>query len=231
MDTLDTARLIASVQREAPFFSFEQAEHAVVVTLSALARALPRSSRYALLDAVPKGLRAKLVSGAPDARESTEPTELSLEKLCEGLRDVSPRASPSQSALDSPARALEVAQVVRGVLARQLHPETRERIVRDLPEAVALLFSPEFYAAPAAPAPHTGHGHTLADGHPPGGTHPLSEAAPGSDKPISAAPAARRQQNSVAEANPHADTKVSSGCGLTQQREHESLADGRARRS
>lgn len=35
-------------------------------------------------------------------------------------------------------------------LAKQLHPETHERIMRDLPDAVTVLFSPDLYGASAA---------------------------------------------------------------------------------
>lgn len=60
-------------------------------------------------------------------------------------------------------------------------------------------------------------GHTLADGKP-GSRHPLSEANP-----------SHGQSHSVAEsANPHADTKLSSSKGTTQEREKEDLAEGKS---
>lgn len=68
-------------------------------------------------------------------------------------------------------------------------------------------------------------GGTLADGRP-GGTRTLSEGRPGSRHPISEARPTQRQQHSVEDDNPHGDTKVSSATGLTQEREHETLAEG-----
>jgi hypothetical protein len=63
---------------------------------------------------------------------------------------------------------------------------------------------------------HTaGHGDTLAEGRP-GSRHPLSEAR--SDR--------SQSESVVATENPHADTKLSSAHGLTQEREGESLATG-----
>lgn len=74
-------------------------------------------------------------------------------------------------------------------------------------------------------AKQTRRGNTLADGRP-GGTRPLSEARPGSRHPVSEAAPKDAQQHSVAEDNPHGDTKLSSTDGLTQEREHETLAEG-----
>jgi hypothetical protein len=53
----------------------------------------------------------------------------------------------------------------------------------------------------------------------------------GSAHPLSSGRAKQAQRGAVAEPNPHGDTKVSSATGLTQEREHESLAEGRAKRS
>ena len=71
-------------------------------------------------------------------------------------------------------------------------------------------------------------GGTLADGRP-GGTRTLSEGRPGSRKPVSEARPANHQQHSVADDNPHDDTKVSSATGMTQEREHETLAEGESK--
>jgi hypothetical protein len=54
----------------------------------------------------------------------------------------------------------------------------------------------------------------------------LAEGRPGSHAPVSEARADRRQQASVAADNPHGDAKLSSTTGTTQEREHETLADG-----
>lgn len=72
-------------------------------------------------------------------------------------------------------------------------------------------------AEPIAPAHPIAHGHTLADGAP-GATHPVGSRDP-----------QRGQRASVASSdNPHGDAKLSSGDGTTQEREHETLAEGRA---
>jgi hypothetical protein len=58
--------------------------------------------------------------------------------------------------------------------------------------------------------------NTLASGRP-GSRHPISDARPN-----------RAHAHSVARSdNPHGDTKLSSSHGFTQERENETLADGR----
>jgi uncharacterized protein (DUF2267 family) len=115
--------------------------------------------------------------------------------------------------------AREHAEVVLVELGEMLPAETRAHLERELPPSVAVLLSrPEH----GTPPPHerpvpAAFAHTLAAGKP-GSVHPLSSAAP---------PGA--QTHSVAEDNPHGDTKVSSAEGLTQERLEESLATGRPR--
>lgn len=54
----------------------------------------------------------------------------------------------------------------------------------------------------------------------------LSSGRPGSHHPISETPPDRRQSESVASSNPHGATKLSSSPGTTQERRHETLAEG-----
>ena len=106
-----------------------------------------------------------------------------------------------------------VASVCRA-LAERLPAAVLQRLRAALPARSAALLEPE--TAPALePKVHPRRG-TLAEGRP-GSRHPLSEARPRGAQPDSVA----------ASDNPHGDTKLSSSRGLTQERERESLADGR----
>jgi hypothetical protein len=117
--------------------------------------------------------------------------------------------------------AMEHAQIVLQVLAEQLPLPTRVRLERHLDPDVAALFAPR----PPTPAPPAhvhheptlapGEGTTLATGRP-GSRHPLSEARP----PLAHAHSVARSDD------PHADTRLSSSSGLTQERLHETLAEG-----
>jgi hypothetical protein len=54
----------------------------------------------------------------------------------------------------------------------------------------------------------------------------LAEGRPGSHVPVSEGRADRTQQDSIATDNPKRDAKLSSATGTTQEREHETLAEG-----
>jgi uncharacterized protein (DUF2267 family) len=111
---------------------------------------------------------------------------------------------------------LEHVESVGRALAEVLAHDERVRLRSRLPECLAPLF--EFSQQRDEPRRlhgALGVGHTLAGGRP-GSQHPLSQAEPHS-----------AQADSVARAqNPHADTKLSSSRGTTQEREHEDLAEG-----
>jgi uncharacterized protein (DUF2267 family) len=111
--------------------------------------------------------------------------------------------------------AREHAQGVCRALGEILPGEALRALEEALPASFAELFHP-----PPPPAPPPGYRvakserhHTLATGRP-GSRHPLSESRP---------PTAQ-SHSVVREANPHADTKLSSASGLTQERLEESLA-------
>jgi hypothetical protein len=94
---------------------------------------------------------------------------------------------------------------------REAEPERQEWTPSDERE-----IAPEDEAEEAAAAgPAPGEGHTLADGRV-GSHRPLSEAHPGEAQP-----------GSVRAKAPHADTKLSSSRGLTQEREGRTLAAAR----
>lgn len=112
-----------------------------------------------------------------------------------------------------PGFAVEHTGVVCQVLAEALPEAALHRLHEDLPGPLGALFTPrerrerfEYVHAEAR------HG-SLAEGAP-GSRHPLSEARP-----------ERAHTHSVARSdNPHGDTKLSSASGLTQEREHSTLA-------
>ncbi|MDB4995548.1 MAG: hypothetical protein JWM74_2980 [Myxococcaceae bacterium] len=116
--------------------------------------------------------------------------------------------------------AREHAQAVCTTVARALPEEIVEAVRRDLDPDLALLFEPlerERATPPPAHASKKAHGHTLASG------------APGSRHPIAEADVLAGHADSVARSSePHADTKLSSSPGLTQEREHHTLAAGKA---
>jgi uncharacterized protein (DUF2267 family) len=109
--------------------------------------------------------------------------------------------------------AVEHTACVCSLVATRLDDATLARLGRALPDKIAALFTAR---APTEKPLPSAHGHTLADGRP-GSHQPLNEAR------------TRGQRDSVVETNnPHGDTKLSSSSGLTQEREHESIATGTA---
>ncbi|MFP2907556.1 DUF2267 domain-containing protein [Pyxidicoccus sp. 3LFB2] len=112
--------------------------------------------------------------------------------------------------------AVEHTGVVCQVLSEALSEAALHRLHEDLPGPLGALFSPResrerFEYVHLEPARR----HTLAEGRP-GSQHPVSESRP-----------ERAHAHSVARSdNPHEDTKLSSTSGLTQEREHATLATG-----
>jgi uncharacterized protein (DUF2267 family) len=188
-------------------FSGEDVEEAVSAVLGTLGELLTPDEAAALAAQIPEPMAQHLRPGLP-ARS------MSLDEVYAGV---------ARRADLSPARALEVTQIVCGVLAASLAPDVQSRLAAHLGPAVGRLFeapagdsaTPERSVhMPTAPQP--GEGHTLATGRP-GSAHPLSEAHPES-----------AHAHSVARSdNPHADTKLSSAQGLTQEALHETLAEGK----
>lgn len=111
--------------------------------------------------------------------------------------------------------AREHAEVVCRAVAEALEEEARLRMEGALPDSFAELFRVPLPSEPppAHPLGQSERHHTLATGRP-GTRHPVSESR-----------AEVAQAHSVVrEANPHAETKVSSARGLTQEQVGESLA-------
>lgn len=113
--------------------------------------------------------------------------------------------------------AVEHATAILETIGGALHPSARRLLASRLPEEMRDWIEPRRVTAPphAERAPQPAPSETLAEGHP-GSRHPLSEAAPHG-----------AQSESVASrADPHADSRLSSAHGMTQEREHEDLAEG-----
>jgi uncharacterized protein (DUF2267 family) len=196
---VDEAELVARVSELIGFARSEETCPAIRATLSALGEQLPPRERSALGDALPAPFRAGLGVGA--ARSLDVPGFFDAVSRREGV---------------APGFGREHAEVVCRVLGELLPGALRAEIERTLPQSVADLFlGPEAGVTPPgyAVVPVAERHDTLATGHP-GSQHPLSSSRPDDT-----------QRHSVAgEDNPHADTKLSSAPGLTQERLDESLA-------
>ncbi|MFP2930696.1 DUF2267 domain-containing protein [Pyxidicoccus sp. 3LG] len=115
-----------------------------------------------------------------------------------------------------PGFAVEHTEIVCQVLAEALSEGGLHRLRENLPGPLAALFTPR------------GHREQFEYVHlDPFRRHTLAEGQPGSQHPVSSARADRAHTHSVARSDdPHADTRLSSASGLTQEREHETLATG-----
>lgn len=114
-------------------------------------------------------------------------------------------------------RAREERQIVCAAIGRRLTDDEREAIAGSLPEDIADDLRRTL--RPAEPM-------TTENGVP--GGQWIASARPGSRHPVSEGRADRAQSESVARSeDPHADTKLSSARGLTQEREHDALAEYR----
>ncbi len=110
-------------------------------------------------------------------------------------------------------RAREVLASTCRVLAEELSNDALHALRADVPLTTAALL--------AAPSPASDHEPVQPQRH-----ATLASGRPGSEHPISEAQPSPRHSDSVARRNPHATTKLSSATGTTQEREHETLAEG-----
>lgn len=114
---------------------------------------------------------------------------------------------------DTAGRARELVASVCRVLAEELSNDALRALRARLPPSLAeLLATPGQDLATRPPEPR--RNATLATGRP-GARHPISESHP-----------IDHQTGSVAEANPHGGAKLSSSPGTTQERRHETFAEG-----
>jgi uncharacterized protein (DUF2267 family) len=138
----------------------------------------------------------------------------------EGARDFYERIARREGA--ELGFAVEHAQAICRALDEQLGDEAQLRMTKLLPVELVELFEARAEEHAARSAAH-GQAHAAR--------RTLSEGRPTSRRPLSEAAPAGAPADSVARAgNPHADTKVSSSPGTTQEREHETLAEGGRKR-
>lgn len=201
--------LIERIAKELGTLRRAEAARALEATLEVLRERFVDADAHALADALPASLAQRLRHGAYD-RDFDEPEFYERVRAREGV---------------SLGAAAEHVQVVLSVLGALL-PDAPRRLLREnLPPKLALRVDEAPSAvseAPPAREPHAtpaprirAAGRTLATGVA-GSTRPLSESRP-----------ERAHTHSIArEDNPHGDTKLSSARGLTQEREHETLAEG-----
>jgi uncharacterized protein (DUF2267 family) len=138
--------------------------------------------------------------------------------LRQALQEVSGVALPLEERLLEPGitagHAREIAASVCRVLAEELSTEALTALRAGLPPRVAdLLAAPAHELTTRPPEPR--RNATLATGRP-GSCHPISESHP-----------IEHQTGSVAEAIPHGGAKLSSSTGTTQERRHETFAEGK----
>ncbi len=116
--------------------------------------------------------------------------------------------------------AHEYVDVVVRALGAELDADVRGKLARALPEAIAHHLTPE---EGSSVPPHASR--RLGDDAP---LRTLASGRPGSTHPIATATSVREghTQSVARSANPHADTKLSSTHGLTQERFDETLAAG-----
>ena len=184
----------------------EAAERAIHATLEVLGERLTADEAHALAARLPSDLEHLLDEAAYEG--DFDATEL--------YRRVWEREKREETSL---GMAKEHADIVLRAVGTALDEDLCARLVRALPEPVgALLLAPVRGAPPPhphAPSKHAPAVASLAHGRP-GSRHPLSEAAPRSG----------HAQSVARSDDPHADTKLSSSHGLTQEELGETLATG-----
>lgn len=171
-----------------------------------------------LQDELPAHDRAWLAQRLPAPwAEAAHPSAIELR---DGLTEFYDRVA-AREGID-PGFAREHAQSCCRALAEALDEDARRRLASRLPDELAGLL--DVTSAGAGVAPGAERGAPRAHRR----RSTLSEGRPGSRAPVSEAAPRRAHQDSIARsANPHADTKLSSSPGTTQEREHDTLARGR----
>jgi uncharacterized protein (DUF2267 family) len=183
-------------------FAEGQAEAAITATLDALGAALLPNERRTFVDVLASDLASVVL--ASHAPKSTLDTDGFYRRV---QRHEAVRAG----------RAREHAQIVCHSLAELLPAESIRLLIARLPWLEALLRVDE---APLPPPPPD----VLRRKEP---TNTLATGRPGSHTPLATGQPGRPQSGSVAASeDPHGDTKLSSSQGMTQEREHETLATG-----
>lgn len=177
------------------------AERAARATLGAFAERLTVDETHALAGALPGDLGA-LVDATP------YDGDFDAAELYERVR----RREKTDA-----GTAREHAQIVLAAVAEHLPEDVLVRLRRHVGDLGALLGGGREPAIDPEDVHgyHAGHGRTLASGRP-GSRHPVAESAPHT----------AQSQSVAANDDPHAETKLSSARGLTQERFGETLASG-----
>lgn len=198
---MDYEAFVDDVMAQAQFGGPSAAKRAIQAVLRALGEALPPRVAH------------EVAAGLPA-------------DMARALRDVSGEGARTESdfyarigewAGLSLSQGLEQAQIVCAVLAKRLDDSVKQRLLRELPDPLALLFSEVERPIPTLPARTRLSSHTLATSAP-GSRHALSSTAPGSLHPLSEAAPRGAQSHSVDEVDPHEDSKLSSARGFMRGR-------------
>jgi uncharacterized protein (DUF2267 family) len=184
------------------------------------ARRLARAVTSVLLEQLASPDRTWLTSLLPSTLVAAGPHDHVPHRAADGLREFIDRVAAREGV--DPGFAREHTQSVCRALAEVLDDDEWTHLVARLHDQLAALFVlPVASAVRGSEAPR----------QPSRRRRTLSEGRPGSRKPLSEAAPAHGQPDSLALSdNPHADTKLSSTTGTTQEREHETLSRGRAKR-
>jgi uncharacterized protein (DUF2267 family) len=204
--------ILGRLQELAPFADRSDARRAFDATLQALRRGLSEDEADWLAVALGPALAAPLL------RESHQ-GELSVDELYRWTK----RYGKTRKGV-----AVEQAQVVCRALAELLQEPELERLRKHLPDIAPILEVPKSSDPPSAPRRSRRDltDHTLAGGRP-GSSRPLSESGQ-NDRGLSVAKPDLAHSHSVARSDdPHAETKLASTRGFTQEREGRSLATAR----
>jgi uncharacterized protein (DUF2267 family) len=198
--------LVAEVQRRGGLESVDEAARAVAVTARVLGECLVPDEAGPLAAVLPEPVAARVRAGV-------HTHDFDVEEMYDRVA----RGEGSGRRFGA-----EHAQVVCQVLAESMPEPLRLRLQRHLGPSYAPLFelrSPSSRPARplrVSPPVDAGRGSTLATGR------------PGSSRPLAVGQADRAQAGSIARPpDPHAETKLSSSPGLTQERLDDTLAQGR----
>lgn len=194
-------QFLEKVMWRAGFEQSEQADKAARATLQTLAERLTEDERHPLAEQLPEPLAQILRAGAHEG-------DFDLAELYERVQ----RREGSAISF-----AVEHTQAVCEVIVEALSEPVLIRLRKHLPEPMAELFAER----PIPPPPPPVHARTEP-------STKLSEAKPGSRHPLSESRFEPAHTHSVARSDdPHADTKLSSSQGLTQERQGDTLAEGK----
>ncbi len=199
--TMSEDQFITRICQLGPFADRKQAREAASATLSVLGKRLMADEAHFVGQELPLFAADRLHQHARGA-------DFSKQEFFRML---------SESEKAPLGFSIEHAEAVCRVVAEALASPTLERLQRHLPDLADLFDLPEPSTNVPEPSAHYQQGSTLADG------------VPGSRRPLSTArPEQIGHEHSIANSDdPHADTKLSSTRGLTQEREHHTLADGK----